>query len=224
VRAPHRTSAIVLIALASACSGSGTNDGAPPAHPADQGSSAASTATSTPEGNPKRQRPEVNIQVVRERAFYQVRGSTATELRASVEAGGSGNGSSDARTDWRIEWRYTTEGQGGRCGILGGIVMLGLEITLPRWNHAEDASALANSWNAYTEALERHEQGHVSIATSAGKRMVRALRGLRRYPSCFALQRRADAALRRILRAHRSRQDAYDERTGHGAAQGVVFP
>lgn len=166
----------------------------------------------------------MNIQVDEQRAFYEVRGSTATELRTAVEDGGPDNGTSHARTDWQIRWRYTTAGQAGRCGILSGFVTLDLEVTLPRWNHADDASTLANSWNDYIEALRRHEDAHVNIAISAGKRMVRALRGFRRYPSCFALEKRADAGLRRILRAHRSRQSAYDERTGHGTAQGAVFP
>lgn len=83
---------------------------------------------------------------------------------------------------------------------------------------------MVDQWNAYLDALRRHENGHREIGVGAGQAIYQAVDQLPSYDSCDALEQAAEATGRRILEQHRQQELDYDQATNHGATQGVRFP
>ncbi len=73
------------------------------------------------------------------------------------------------------------------------------------------------------EALEALERGHVVNAVAASREVDSRLRNLAR-PECDGMEAAARATIDSIVAVFRAQDEAYDERTRHGEAQGAVWP
>jgi predicted secreted Zn-dependent protease len=151
---------------------------------------------------------------------YDVMGTDAVTLRASIDANRPtdphGRAPVDAGTHWTIGWRWTARTHRG-CDLAHARVTFRATVTLPRL--ADPASLpppLADAWNRYIAALERHEAGHVRYAYDHRGDVAAAIRGA----TCATAERAARAALAAIV-AH---DIAYDRDTQHGLTQGASFP
>jgi len=154
--------------------------------------------------------------------LYDVSGTTAYALRASLDA--HGPGAYDASTGWHVRWRYDlTVPNSGDCSVSGSSVSLIVTVTFPRWSHPRGAVALRHLWLSYMEDLKLHEAGHAAIAIRAANRIARELRNAS-APTCEKTRRSANGQAHRIVLDARKRSSAYDVTTDHGATQGAIFP
>jgi predicted secreted Zn-dependent protease len=97
-------------------------------------------------------------------------------------------------------------------------------VTLPRLELARGATRnFTAEWVRYLDALRRHEQGHVAIAETAGSAVASALEALRQSHRGWD-DHAARGVVEDVMRHHRALERHYDERTRHGATEGVVLP
>lgn len=139
--------------------------------------------------------------------FYTVTGSTANEIRSSLNQ--NRPGSYDAWAQWYFTWSGCQEG--------GVQVNYTITVDFPQWSPPPDpSSALVQSWNRYIHALALHEQGHVDLVMEAVPNFIETLQNV----PCDQINATANAMLAEINQANVE----YDEETDHGATQGAVFP
>ena len=167
------------------------------------------------------------VRLMTERSFYPVVGSTIPILMAVSKALGPRRGgvAHAAFTDWEVRWKYSCEA--GPVGWTAGdlSVVVDATVTLPIWAPPRSASAdVVGAWRRYVSALEAHEEGHTRLATLAGCTVDRSLRRLAPAPMPTQLEALAARTGADVLEGFRELERAYDQRTNHGATQGVALP
>lgn len=164
------------------------------------------------------------IQVHLRRSDYAVTGSTVAQIGAVIDLLGPARDGRrfGAYTDWEVAWSYDPTIRGGEHVFDALSVDVTIAVTLPRWRPVASAPReVVEAWRRYRDAVERHEDGHRSIAVEAGRAVHDALAALPGYPSKTALREAAAAAAGRALDEHGARERDYDRATDHGAKQGV---
>ena len=151
--------------------------------------------------------------------YYDITGSTASELRAQLDARGPvgyDGYKGDATTDWFIHWNWPGYGSAA-CDLSAATISFDINVILPRWVPPGSASPdLIDKWSEYVRLLALHEKGHVDYVLENSQSIMDAIKG----STCGA----ADAAGTRILEQFRGHDIDYDAETRHGATQGAVFP
>ncbi len=146
--------------------------------------------------------------------YYTVYGSTTEELRQSLndfEPGGF-----DAYTGWYVNWSWPGYG-GSQCQLNLAALDWDLYVTFPRWSPPWDAPQdLIDAWTKYVNLLATHETVHVNNYLKNYETILIAIQ----RATCDTAEEHAREAVAAIQRL----DDAYDEKTSHGAAQGAVFP
>ncbi len=146
--------------------------------------------------------------------YYTVYGSTAEELRQSLNV--SGPGGYDAYTGWYVNWSWPGYG-GDQCQLKLAAMEWDVYVTFPRWSPPWDASQeLIDEWTQYVNLLAAHETVHVNNFLQNYDSILTAIK----RSTCATAEERAREAVAVLQRL----DDAYDEKTNHGAAQGAVFP
>jgi predicted secreted Zn-dependent protease len=139
--------------------------------------------------------------------FYTVTGSTANEIRHSLNQ--NRPGSYDGWAQWYFTWSGCQDG--------GMEVTYTITVDFPQWNPpANPSGTLVQSWNRYINALAFHEQGHVDLVMEAVPNFIDTLQTV----PCDEINATANAMLAEINQANVQ----YDEETDHGATQGAIFP
>jgi predicted secreted Zn-dependent protease len=159
---------------------------------------------------------------------YEVNGASLDQLRVTVFSRGPYDKRRGRRfagwTDWAIQWWFEYRVGEDGCRIERVAAQTRVTYTLPRWSDERDAPVeLREAWQRFLDALIVHEHGHGEIAGRLGRRVETALMELPAEPTCAALEQTANALGSRIVETDQE-QEAYDRRTGHGGAQGAVFP
>lgn len=169
-----------------------------------------------------------DVQTRAQTEHYDIRGSSAADLRAEMRARGPAGPDGrrfDGYTRWYVSWRYTFRSGGSQCAIDRTATEVRVTTTLPRWtDEARADSALRGQWQRYLAALTQHEDGHAQNGLGAARDIDAAIARLPAEPTCDALGARANAAGQAILRQYNQRDLDYDRETGHGRSQGAVFP
>ena len=159
---------------------------------------------------------------------YDIRGATAAQLRAEMNARGpTGPGGQrfDGYTRWYVSWSYTFRSGRGPCAIDRVTTEVKVTTTLPRWaDEARADNALRDQWRRYLAALTRHEDGHAQNGLGAARDIDAAIARLPAESSCDTLGARANATGQALLRQYNQRDLDYDRETGHGRGQGASFP
>jgi predicted secreted Zn-dependent protease len=146
--------------------------------------------------------------------FYDVGGSTTSEIRVQLTANGPGG--HDAYTKWDVQWDWPGRGT-AVCRLQDATVSYEVTVTFPRWVPTEDATPeLVAQWNGYLYALALHEQGHVNNVMSHFPVLVAAIKG----GTCLS----AENAAQIVLQQMRQFDSEYDYTTNHGRTQGARFP
>ncbi len=154
--------------------------------------------------------------------FYDVEGTTAPELLASIRRERPRSYRYFAQTAWNVTWR--AEWNGDPCRVRWADIRATIVVTMPRWKAPPDAPpGLVEDWNRMVRALSIHEAGHVENAREAEREVRRALMGVT-APSCNMMTLRTRQAAQWVLDGARLRDRRYDERTRHGWTQGAVWP
>lgn len=172
--------------------------------------------------------PAVAVEVFRENQTYLVRGTTAEEIRASLDQLGPLDPADgqryDALTRWTLEWHFDPRNTRGGCEIARVWATVRVTTLMPR--HGTPSSlpeALRNEWTAYLQRLGAHEEGHARIASDAAREVETALDRLHR-PDCTLLTQDANRIGQEILRKAQATERGYDIQTDHGRGQGARFP
>ncbi len=153
--------------------------------------------------------------------YYGVSGSTADEIRASMDKSRpkdpyDGNRPVDAYTDWYISWSWPGYGT-DHCDLSTASVTYTINVIMPRWKVPTDASpALIAKWETYIQSLISHEKGHVNHVVNNYLSVKAAIQSA----TCST----ADSAAQKALIPLREFDANYDRQTKHGEAQGTVFP
>jgi predicted secreted Zn-dependent protease len=146
--------------------------------------------------------------------FYDVSGSTESEIRAQLSARGPGG--YDAYTKWSVRWSWPGQGTAA-CRLQDAGVSYEITVTFPRWAPTEQATPdLVKKWNGYLYALALHENGHVNNVVSHYPVIVAAITG----STCLS----AASAAQTVLQQMREYDIQYDKNTDHGRTQGARFP
>jgi predicted secreted Zn-dependent protease len=129
------------------------------------------------------------------------------------------------QADWNIEWRPCLEPFGAGCRIGGVESVVNVTYTLPRWvDLARGEAPMRGKWRKYAESLYQHEKGHGQIALEVAHVIESQLVGLTDAADCGVVNAEAARRVEQAMRAGEAMQNAYDQETGHGTAQGAVFP
>lgn len=151
--------------------------------------------------------------------YYDVTGTTASELRASMTAQGTVDAAgrhNDAFTMWNIDWTWPLNPDRS-CVLAHATITATITVTFPRWLASAGASpSLIVEWNTYQRALVEHEGGHVSFVTATANDVLAAIQAA----SCDTAEGAAQAVVARI----RQHDLDYDAETNHGFTQGAHFP
>lgn len=161
--------------------------------------------------------------------YYSIRGNTASDLSAQMDALGPVDRATGRRyaafTNWALTSSISDRESAGGCRMTSARVLVDLTYTYPRWSPPPDASAaLVRNWNRYLQALHRHQRGHGAIAVQAGRTMLESIRALKPRRSCRELKAAADRLAANATAQANEAEAAYDARTNRGANQGVYFP
>jgi predicted secreted Zn-dependent protease len=155
--------------------------------------------------------------------YYDVSGLTLETLERSLDqhAPTGPNGiRAYGLTEWEISWNYFPWKRRNDCKLLYISTSLRTTITLPKWPDSEDASpALVGRWDAFIEALEDHENGHLENARAAERAIADALSNASSAATCGAAARAADQAALDVVWRYRSLDQKYDRDTRYGRDQ-----
>jgi predicted secreted Zn-dependent protease len=172
---------------------------------------------------------KVSVPVVTEKyEYYEIKGSSEKELRIQMCRNGcrvnDGN-TYDSVTAWHWRMDYGYGRAPGACSADSFTVALEIDYRYPQWVDAGNApQPLVDKWNDYMKHLVTHETGHRDIAVEAAAGLSRAVAALPPARSCDELDREVRALGHERMKKLNNDEKGYDETTGHGKAQGAVFP
>ena len=167
---------------------------------------------------------------------YVVTGATARELADAMRANSPGRGWFSF--NWSMRWGYDQNAQRqaslsrgavsqNRCGIEAIRITLTYRSVVPEWQPPPDVdSVLVRQWNAYTDAIRLHGEGHRDIALDAVREIHNRLERLETEDTnnCTLLQREARSLVDDIWEEHNQLGRDYHDNTEAGRTQGVVWP
>jgi predicted secreted Zn-dependent protease len=166
--------------------------------------------------------------VTEQMIYYDVAGAAAQDVRRDMTQRGPFNDRGrklDAATNWYVRWRFSYRSSGPACAIADATTTVDVAITFPRLKEAPSTpAALKQAFADYAAKLLTHERGHADIALDLARRIEDGIRALPPQSPCIALEQAANELGQSLLQDGKQRDIDYDERTGHGATQGVRFP
>lgn len=147
---------------------------------------------------------------------YDVHGATAEEIRRSIDAARPRDPKDgvavDALTTWGVDYRWP--GNERSCRLDRVQLTFRGEVLLPRLKVVPDA--VRDRWQAYLDALEKHEATHLRLAYGRMPMIEAAIRA----SNCAFARQDALWAVAEIDHA----LEEYDRKTRHGLTEGAVFP
>jgi len=162
-------------------------------------------------------------------SYYDIAGATTAEVQDALNRNGPAINQVQvfALTEWQVSWRLRPTTRLGECRLPRPDVQLTIRTILPRWKAAAPASAeMSSLWRSFLVAVAVHEDGHKDLGLRAAAAVADTLRtfGHQRAISCDLLVADADGAAKTVLQQFYDKNALYDQTTGHGATQGVMWP
>jgi predicted secreted Zn-dependent protease len=160
------------------------------------------------------------------RAYFNVAGTTAEEINASLLA----NAPVDSRgqkalglTSYRVVISGTKCSLPASCAIGRYTIGINARITLPLLTTAASIDpALSAAWTAFADTVSVHEDRHVTIAVEAMEEVKRQLLALDPKPNCAEVDHAVDIVWRLANEAMDRRQQAFHTADRQGQAGVVV--
>ena len=148
---------------------------------------------------------------------YDVHGRNIAEVAARL---GSGH---VALTRWRVTWKYTLAESAG-CRVKAFRVDVTAKIRMPRWADRGTAPPKARvSWDAFRDAMRKHEEGHRDHGVRAGRELARRIRSVGSRGDCRRLRADVDMIGDRVIASFHAADNDYDRVTRHGISQGAIL-
>jgi predicted secreted Zn-dependent protease len=166
--------------------------------------------------------------VTEKEEYYEVTGQDEKELRKQMSRNGSswsdGN-RYDSVTSWRVTWDYGYDLTPRACSPASFRAHVEIAIRYPKWIRADDVpSPLKEKWDTYMASLAVHETGHRDMAVEAVEDLTRTIADMPAAPTCAELDRKIKCLCHERMQKLNEDAKEYDSMTGHGFAQGAVFP
>ncbi|WP_421858299.1 DUF922 domain-containing protein [Oricola sp.] len=146
-------------------------------------------------------------------SYYTISGLSGAELDREISRKGPMRGHALAATAIRfipvsIEYDETASG----CRFSEATFRVDANVTLPRWREQTSTKDddLRIAWKFLSEYAREHEAYHVYIAEKHARKLGAALLTLRSHQTCEALDRAAEAAMKKVRAAHDREQLAFD--------------
>jgi predicted secreted Zn-dependent protease len=161
---------------------------------------------------------------------YDVAGRTSAELFASIAKLGPYSERDKrqvhAYTKWSVRWGFKARNTPQGCDVAGVVTLVDAVITMPKLvSDAALPAKLELGFAQYTDKLLVHEKGHAENGMIVARMIETELGKLAKTQNCQELMGAADVIGLRIVKENGDRLDReYDQRTNHGALQGVVSP
>ncbi|MDF7776537.1 DUF922 domain-containing protein [Sphingomonas sp. AOB5] len=152
--------------------------------------------------------------------YYDVTGTSAKEIRESMNAKGLVDPNDGNRVDaiarWRFAWQWPRT-LDGTCDLSRAEVRFNAVVTLPRLVSDEKLDRPTRTkWQRYMKSLREHEAGHIRPPYDDRNQLLDAIKG----SDCAG----ASAAAHAVIARFGARDREYDAKTQHGAKQGARFP
>lgn len=164
--------------------------------------------------------------IVEQSETYAVSGSTASDLRANmnrVRPKDPADQPADGVTYWDMRWKHSYTKTSDTCMVSSVTITMEIRTKLPWWIDRQPGTTLVERWDGFIIALKNHEEGHAEIARRGAAALRERLSGLSAR-TCPLLDELADATADALVDHLKKENAAYDQRTRHGASQGVRFP
>lgn len=159
--------------------------------------------------------------------YYSVAGASARDIRVGINQARpwKDRGPGDGWTDWDIHWSFRSASSSAGCRLRSFETKTTITITLPKWVPASEAPPeLAQRWDEYIKALQKHEEGHRALAQMAAAEMRKRVQAVKEAPTCDALAESIKKTANGTLLEYREKEAQYDRKTENGAIQGARFP
>jgi predicted secreted Zn-dependent protease len=128
--------------------------------------------------------PNINSKV----SYYQIRGSTADELRAQMNKLGPKDDKgqiSDYNTTWYVKWHYYYQYMENGCGLKNVTVSANIKTVYPKWADFQKAdNALKIKWINYQTLVLYHQQQHINNGIDAANTIYSTLINLPPAANC----------------------------------------
>jgi len=173
--------------------------------------------------------PTINIKT----DYYDINGHSFSKLRHEMaEKGPRTHGATQygwwATTTWQVRYQveYKTTRRG--CIVDTAQTTVAIEFVYPRWiDHDYAPASIRQAWDRMYQALVRHEGIHAGHGISAAREIEKALPKLpprNGVNGCDMIKRDVQARALEIVEKYKQEDILFDERTNHGANEGVVLP
>lgn|SRR5512143_784301 len=160
--------------------------------------------------------------------YYEICGCCETDLKGELRQKcitWKDGKKYDALTNWKVKWDYGHNRAGKTCSADSFTVTVNVRYYLPKWAKPDHAPReLIGKWESYTKNLLTHENGHRDRAVDAAADLTRTVADLPPFSTCSDLDREVNIISRARMKRLEEEQKQYDRETGHGAAQGALFP
>jgi predicted secreted Zn-dependent protease len=158
---------------------------------------------------------------------YSIQGGDRSSIRREIASKGpvGKNGKRyHAYTQWNIEWGYRWIESSGKCRIQQSDVEVKIDMLLPRLEAGQRDEELQIAWENYYDALLHHEQWHRDFGISAAREIEHELNSIDGWLACDRLEEVVNRRANDVLQHYAEEERRFDERTDHGASDGVVLP
>ena len=143
--------------------------------------------------------------------YYNVRGTTAKQIDNEIRRFGPNGGHALAVARIRMIPDVAYDRSGGKCRFSRARVGVNAAVTLPRFiDRNRTDPQLKRAIDNLDEYARFHEAVHVAIANEYADRIGSSLRELPSQGTCEALDNRAAAVSRALLKQHDAAQKKFD--------------
>lgn len=157
--------------------------------------------------------------------YYNVYGASLPAIRDAItncplrKAAGAFH----ATTAYQLNWAYTPVAEKGVCSIKDIKVGLHVNQLMPAFSPGSTVSSeVRSTWDAYSRALQTHENGHTAINTDYAARLTTALQNLGQM-DCSTLTQQVQTTIDSHITMLNTANELYDAQTNHGATQGTIL-
>lgn len=156
---------------------------------------------------------------------YEVYGSSLPALRAAITncPARRAAGSYHALTAYQLNWAYTPVATNGVCRLENVRVGLHVNQFMPMFSPGNTTPpSVTSTWDAYSQALKTHEDGHTALDIEYATRLATALQNTGNM-DCATLTRQTQSIIDSHVTMLNTANELYDSQTNHGATQGAVL-
>jgi predicted secreted Zn-dependent protease len=111
---------------------------------------------------------------------------------------------------------------GHSCSITGAVITAHINQIFPTWRQSGAGTILISKWQAFSQNVRTHEQGHIKLDRDYAQKLYDDLMNLPAQ-DCTTIKQTADAVVQRDYNAVIQANQDYDAQTKHGTTQGAVL-